>query len=149
MHLSSTSTTSIKELIKESIKSFKRNSENSIVTDIYLFPNMQTGLLSIMDDEDQLLAKTEIEEWSNAEDEDELLELISADLKEILSSLKDDKLFDNINILKPYSFVLIDEHGEVIEDLLLMDDDLLIVNDSLLNGLDEELDSFLKHLLED
>ena len=33
-------------------------------------------------------------------------------------------------------------------ELLLMDDDTLLVNEELLKGLDEELDSFLKELLE-
>ena len=32
--------------------------------------------------------------------------------------------------------------------MLLMDDDTLLVNEELLKGLDEELDSFLKELLE-
>ncbi len=37
---------------------------------------------------------------------------------------------------------------ETIAELLLMDDDTLLVNEELLKGLDEELDSFLKELLE-
>ena len=57
-------------------------------------------------------------------------------------------MFDKLNILKPYSFVLVDEDKETIAELLLMDDDTLLVNDELLKGLDEELDTFLKDLLE-
>ena len=38
--------------------------------------------------------------------------------------------------------------GMTLKELLLMDDDTLLVNEELLKGLDEELDSFLKELLE-
>ena len=56
--------------------------------------------------------------------------------------------FDKLTILKPYSFVLVDEERETIAELLLVDDDTLLVNDELLKGLDQELDAFLKELLE-
>jgi len=56
--------------------------------------------------------------------------------------------FDKVTILKPYSFVLVDEDKETVTELLLVDDDTMLVNDELLKGLDEELDSFLKELLE-
>ena len=52
-------------------------------------------------------------------------------------------------LLKPYSFVLVDEDRETIAEFLLIDDDTLLVNHELLEGLDEELDDFLKQLLED
>ena len=41
-----------------------------------------------------------------------------------------------------------DDEKETLAELLLMDDDTLLVNDELLKGLDEELDAFLKNLLE-
>ncbi len=51
--------------------------------------------------------------------------------------------------MKPYSFVLVDEDRETVAELLLVDDeDTLLLNDELLKGLDEELDAFLKDLLE-
>ena len=56
---------------------------------------------------------------------------------------------DNLCIMKPYSFVLVDEDRETVAELLLVDDeDTLLLNDELLKGLDEELDAFLKDLLE-
>ena len=62
--------------------------------------------------------------------------------------MKDNGDFDKLTILKPYSFVLVDEDRETVAELLLIDDDTLLVNDELLKGLDEELDTFLKELLE-
>ena len=52
-------------------------------------------------------------------------------------------------IRKPYSFVLVDEDRETVTELLLIDEeDTLLLNDELLKGLDEELNAFLKDLLE-
>ena len=62
--------------------------------------------------------------------------------------MKDGGDFEKLTILKPYSFVLVDDEKETVAELLLVDDDTLLVNDELLKGLDEELDSFLKELLE-
>ena len=50
--------------------------------------------------------------------------------------------------MKPFSFVLVDDDKETIAELLLLDDDTLLINEELLKGLDEELDAFLKDLLE-
>lgn len=50
--------------------------------------------------------------------------------------------------MEPYSFTLIDDDKETTSELLLVDSETLIVNDELLKGLDEELDAFLKDLLE-
>ena len=55
--------------------------------------------------------------------------------------------FAKLQIIQPYSFVYVDEDKETIAELLLMDDDTLIVTDGLLQGLDEELNEFLKDLL--
>ena len=62
--------------------------------------------------------------------------------------MKDGGDFDKLTILKPYSFVLVDDEKETITELLLIDDDTLLVDDELLKGLDKELDEFLKELLE-
>lgn len=58
--------------------------------------------------------------------------------------MKDAGDFDKVTILKPYSFVLVDEDKETVAELLLIDDDTLLVDDELLKGLDKELDEFLK-----
>ena len=51
--------------------------------------------------------------------------------------MKDAGDFDKVTILKPYSFVLVDEDKETVAELLLIDDDTLLVDDELLKGLDK------------
>lgn len=109
--------------------------------------NPNSGELSIFNDEDEELARTTIEEWINYEGED-----FNSDTERTLSTLLNEMKsagdFDQMTNLKPFSFVLVDEDKETLAELLLMDDDTLMVSDELLKGLDEELDEFLKKLLE-
>lgn len=79
---------------------------------------------------------------------DDFYENVERILSSLLCNMKNEEKFDKLTILKPFSFVLVDDDRETIAELLLMDDDTLLVNEELLKGLDEELDSFLKELLE-
>ena len=51
-------------------------------------------------------------------------------------------------MLKPYSFVLIDEDRETVAELHLVDDDLLLLDGNLMEGLNEDLESFLDNLMQ-
>ena len=105
------------------------------------------GCEQTIDDEDEELANTSIEEWMTYEGDD-FYENVERILSSLLCNMKNEGKFDKLTILKPFSFVLVDDDKETIAELLLMDDDTLLVNEELLKGLDEELDSFLKELLE-
>ena len=114
----------------------------------YSFTTGQTsGQLTIYNDDDEELANVMIEEWATY-DGDDFMENVEPNLKSILCRMKDAGDFDKVTILKPYSFVLVDEDKETVAELLLIDDDTLLVDDELLKGLDKELDEFLKNLLE-
>jgi hypothetical protein len=79
---------------------------------------------------------------------DDFYENMERILSNLLCNLKNRGAFDKLTIMKPFSFVLVDDDKETIAELLLLDDDTLLVNEELLKGLDEELDAFLKDLLE-
>lgn len=147
MKLSQSALSLLEATIKQAIGKYMRNSDQTIVTDIHLQANPNSGELSIFDDDDEELASTVIEEWMTYEGED-FYENIERVLGTLLNTLKNEGAFDKMNILKPFSFVLVDDEKETLAELLLMDDDTLLVNDELLKGLDEELDAFLKDLLE-
>ena len=147
MEINQQSQSAIESAIKKAIKPFIQGSAQPTVTDIHIQPNFNTGELYIFDDEDNELACAVVREWSNC-DIDDYYEEAEKTLRSILNKLNEDNAFNNITILKPYSFVLVDEEKETISDLLLVDDDTLFIDDELLKGLNEELDSFLKDLLE-
>ncbi len=146
MKLSQQSLSAIEKAIQKAVNKYAGLPEQSIVTDIHLQPNQNSGDLIIFDDEDKELACISIEELAN-DDSDDFYEEMQHILQTLLSKLKEDGTFDRLAIMTPYNFVLVDEDKETVAELLIVDDDTLIVNDDLLKGLDEELDTFLKDLL--
>lgn len=146
MKLSQSSLSQIENVIRQAIAKYHGCEEN-VVSDIHLQATPTSGELIIFDDDDTQLAATTIEEWTNYEGTN-----FQADVERILSTalntMKAAGNFDKLTLLKPYSFVLVDEDKETITELLLMDDNTLFLNDELLKGLDEELNAFLKELLE-
>lgn len=146
MKLSQQSLSAIEKAIQKAVNKYAGLPEQSIVTDIHLQPNQNSGDLIIFDDEDKELACISIEELAN-DDSDHFYEEMQHILQTLLSKLKEEGTFDRLPIMTPYNFVLVDEDKETVAELLIVDDDTLIVNDDLLKGLDEELDTFLKDLL--
>ncbi|MEG1564442.1 MAG: hypothetical protein RR365_12065 [Bacteroides sp.] len=147
MKLSQQSQSLIESTVRKAVDKYLCGCEQTIVTDVHLQPSQNTGEFTIFDDEDKELAKAIIEEWS-AYEGDDFYEGVEHSLRVVLCQLKEAGTFDTLPIMKPYSFVLVDEEKESIADLLLVDDDTLLVNTELLKGLDRELDDFLKELLE-
>lgn len=148
MDISEQSHAAIASVLEEALKRYASAGEESVLTDIHLLPNQDSGELIILDDDENVLARTVIAEWVNYEGDDFYTE-IEPLLRAEVTALKEHGLLDKLSLMKPYSFVLVDDEKETVADLLLMDDnETLFLNDELLKGLDEELDAFLKDLLE-
>lgn len=147
MKLSQQSLSNIESAIQKVVGKYICGCDQTAVTDIHLQPDQGSGQLTIYNDDDQELANVMIEEWATNEGDD-FMENVEPCLKSVLCKMKDAGGFDKVSILKPYSFVLVDEDKETVAELLLIDDDTMMVDDELLKGLDKELDDFLKQLLE-
>ena len=136
MKLSQTSLSLLENTIKKAVSRYNCACDQAIVTDIHLQVTPNIGELSIYNDDDEVLANTTIEEWGTYDGND-----FNKDIERILSGLLNDMKnagdFDKMTILKPFSFVLVDEDKETLAELLLIDDDTLLVNEELLKGLDE------------
>ena len=136
------------EMLQAAVKKMANNyitAEESSVTDFHIKVNRENGELTILDDDDNTLARVHIKEW---EDEQEYA-VIEKELQSELTKMQQQGMFESLNIAKPYSFVLTDEEDQSIVDLLIIDDDTLMLNADLLEGFDEEMNSFLKKLLEE
>ncbi len=146
--MSEQSRVAITSALKEALCRYVSGGEESVVTDIHLQPNSESGELVIYDDDDKVLARTIINEWVEY-DSDDFYAVVEPILRAELEALKATGLLEKLSLMKPYSFVLVDEEKETVAELLLVDDEeTLLLNDELLKGLDEELDAFLKDLLE-
>ncbi len=122
--------------------------ENTTVTDLYFQVDKSNGVLTIYDDDDNTMAQATVEEWKVTEQGEERAS-VEKTLRTELAQMQKVGLFDKINILKPYMCTLVDEKKESIVDLVYIDDDTLILDSELLKGFDQEMDDFLKHLLEE
>lgn len=148
MKLSAQSHASIASSLREAVDKYIADGERTVVTDIHLQPKQDSGELVIFNDDGEELSRTIIEEWVDYS-EDDFYTIVERILRGEINALKDTGVLDKLAIMKPYSFVLVDEDRETVTELLLIDDeDTLLLNDELLKGLDEELDAFLKDLLE-
>ena len=136
------------EMLQAAVKKMANNyitAEESSVTDFHIKVNRENGELTILDDDDKTLARVHIKEWEDEHDD----AVIEKELQCELTKMQQQGMFENLNIAKPYSFVLTDEDDQSIVDLLIIDDDTLMLNADLLEGFDEEMNSFLKKLLEE
>ncbi|MBQ7877997.1 MAG: hypothetical protein IJ319_00865 [Bacteroidaceae bacterium] len=143
--LSTKSQSALKEAIVEMTKRFT-TADTTTVTDFHFHVNGETGMLTIYDDDDTELLLLHIDEWDNA-DNKQPDDVIEADIRAVLTDLQKEGVLDNMNVLKPYSCLLVDDEMETIVDLLYVDDDTYIINNDLLKGFDEEMEDFLNHLL--
>jgi hypothetical protein len=147
MKLSTSSHTLVVSCIQKALDKYVSGNAQ-VITDIHMQADMKSGQLVVSDDDDIVLAEQQIPEWDSANPENFYTDVEIA-LKRVLNQLREEGALENVKILKPYSFVLEDSTKETVAELLMMDDEeTLFLNDELLKGLDEELNTFLKDLLE-
>lgn len=147
MNVSEKTRAAISSSIREALCRYENGEENSCVTDIHLQPRQDSGELLIFNDDDEELSRTIIDEWVDC-DSDDFFSEVEPVLRSEIVALSDQGYFEKLSLLKPYSFVLVDDDKETVAELMLVDDDDTLLNEELLKGLDEELDAFLKDLLE-
>jgi len=133
----------IKEAIHKVINTFGgRAAGTEATTDIYIrIENEDENQLTFLDDDSNVLARcpTPTSEF------DELSQLIEP-LSKIIGQLDQEGAFKDVRILTPFSFLLDDEKD--IYDIYVVDEDTLVVNETLLEGLEDDLNDFLKDLLD-
>ena len=148
MKLGAQSHTTIASALQQALTKYSSQSGKSVVTDIHLQPNPVTGELAFFNDDDEMLGSVSVSEWTDANPEDFHADA-EMSLRKVLNQLREDGILASLKILKPFSFVMVDDSKETVAELMLVDDeDTVFLSDELLKGLDEELDAFLKDLLE-
>ena len=118
--------------------------EPTVLTDIHLRVNQETGELLAFDDDDNEITRCVVEQWIDNKD-DNFYDEVTAALRKTIASKRE--MVNQMSILKPYSFVLEDEERENIAELYVVDDDTVIIDKELMEGLDKDLNDFLNQLL--
>lgn len=134
----------IERFLKKVSQKFPYTSEPTLLTDIHVRVTQESGDLMAFDDDDNEITRCVVEEWigNNADD---FYADITAVLRKVIAANKE--LVESMGILKPYSFVLEDDDKENIAELYVVDDETMIISGDLMQGLDDDLNDFLKQLL--
>ena len=146
MNLAPTSVAALHEALQKIVRLYSGEEDQLVTTDFYFMPVRENGTLFVFNDNDEEIAQVVIPEWADYTDE-AFYEAVGADLTAAIQEVNAEGDLERLAVWMPYSFVLVDGERETIVDLLLVDDDTLLVTDSLLQGLDEELNSFLEKLM--
>lgn len=136
----------IERAIRKISDKFPAAEEASIMTDIHIRVNQETGEMVAYNDDDNEINRCVVEQWINNTDDNFYDQIVSVIRK---SLMKHKAIIEQMSILKPFSFVLENDDKESVEELYLVDDETVILDPDLMEGLDEELDAFLEKLLKD
>jgi hypothetical protein len=137
---------------RKALEQLEVSESQAAIVDLYLLPNPEAGEFSVFDDEDHELIKISVDAWQEEyETLDNEAELKECELmlKEIAHKAKDEGIFEKINILKPFSVLMVNEEMETIAELLLLDDEQYLVDDHFLRNMDKDLDEFFEKLMAD
>ena len=136
----------IQRALRKVASKFTADAENMPLTDIHLQVLQESGELRIFDDDDNELTRCVVEEWIDNHDEN----FYSAVQPVLINAIEDIKdVTENVAILKPYSYVLIDEDRETVADLYLVDDDTIVLSGDLMKGMEDDLENFWNELEKD
>lgn len=145
MKLSPTSTAALNAALCKISALYSGEEDQLLSTDFYFMPS-QEGSLYVFNDNDEEIAIAEVPEWKEYQHETFYTE-VEAELREAIKAANGEGELERLAVWMPYSFVLVDDERESIAELLLVDEDTLLVTDSLLEGLDDELNAFIDKLL--
>ena len=136
----------IERAIRKIADKFPAAEEASIMTDIHIRVNQETGEMVAFNDDDNEINRCVIEQWINNADNN-FYDQIASVIRKCLTKHKD--TIEQMSILKPFSFVLENDDKESVAELYLMDDETVIIDPDLMEGLGEDLDAFLEKLLKE
>ena len=132
----------IERVLRKTAAKFQSPSESLPLTDIYLQVKQESGELLTYDD-DHELTRCVVEEWIDNKSEN-FYEEVEDILRNCILNMKEE--MENLQILKPYSYVLIGEDKETIAELHLIDEDTILLSEELMVGLTEDLNRFWEDL---
>lgn len=135
----------IERVINKVSDKFPPTVDATLMTDIHLRANQETGELVAYDDNDNEITRTVIEPWI-ANTDDDFYESITSTIRKCLGRLRD--TIEGMSVIKPFAFVLEDEDKDPVAELYVVDGDTVIIDPDMMPDLDKDLEDFLSKLLE-
>ena len=105
--------------------------------------------MKFYDDDERELMRIVIPEWIHGSRDVDFYHKVTPILRNAISEVRTE-VVDTMSLLRPYTFVMQDEDGETLTDLYIVDDhETVIISGNLLEGVNEDLDSFLEELMKE
>lgn len=136
----------VERAIDKIIGKFPQTEDSLVFTDIHLCVIQDTGEIRAYDDDDNEITRCVVDAWIENTD-DSFYQQIASLLRQLLAAQSE--RIDSMGIAKPFSFVLEDDEKESVAELYLADDETIIIGGDLMDGLDNDLDSFFSNLMEE
>ena len=92
------------------------------------------------------LARAVIVEFAGFEDED-FYNGILTDLRRAVGDMHAQLL--DAGIMKPYDILLVNDEGETVANLYCVEEDTVVLDNEMIRKIDDDLDNFLKKLMEE
>ncbi len=140
----------IASAISEAIEKAKAN-ELSLV-DMYVQVKYDDQTLSVFDDAENLLAQATLDgldDWQEADGGEDAPDALVALLRSVLESEEVDRELRSLDVIAPFSVVLVDGAMEPVADLVTLDDENIYLHDEFWAKMDKELDDFFEQLMAD
>ena len=123
----------------------KARAEAMSLTDMYVQVKYDEQLFSVFDDTESILVQSVID-GSSGERSDAA---IIAFLRKVLSHEDVNHALHSLDIIPPFSVVLVDNEMEPVADLITLDDENIYLHDDFWEKMDKELDDFFEQLMSD
>lgn len=143
MNVSEQTFQQIERALRKTASKFPADVDCPPLTDILLQVKQDSGELLVFDDDDNELTRCVVEEWIGNRDENFYTE-VQPVLKQAIRNIRD--VTENVNVLKPYSYVLLGDDRETVADLYLVDDETVVISGEFLEGLNDDLEAFWEKL---
>lgn len=137
---------------RKALDKLRIRESSAAIVDVYVQPNPETGDITIMDDEDNVLVKFPVPFWEDQTqgvEAEEALKACEPILRAIVETVRQEGVFETLNIIKPFSVLMVDEEMEVLAELLTIDEEQLLLSDDFFKHMDDELDDFYNQLMAD
>lgn len=134
----------VDRFLRKVAQKFTSSEEPSVITDIHVRISPESGDLMAFDDDDNEITRCVVEEWIDNKDED-FYSAAASLLRNRIKAMSAE--IDNLCLLKPFSFVLENDDREHVAELYVADDDINIIGGDIMDGWDEDLDTFFDKLM--
>ena len=139
----------IQQIFEDAISKISENDQLTL-SDLYVMVNPDEMRVSVYTDDEQLIADGNIDSWAVFKDNPDIFENhMVMSLKAVLNQKEILDPLEKLDLIHPFSVILVDDNFEQQQEIVTIDDNILVLEDDFIKNIDKELDSFLDNLLKD